>query len=65
MHGVRAEAPAVHSVLPTTDIRGQYALTLDKKDYVFEISGKIEKPTGKITTIKTTRDAKTQEEKSI
>lgn len=54
----------VHSVLPTIDIRGQYALTLDKKEYVFEITGKIEKPTGKITTIKTTRDTKTQEEKT-
>jgi imidazolonepropionase-like amidohydrolase len=41
------------------DLRGTYSLSLDKKEYQLEITGSIEKPTGKITTLKTITDSKT------
>jgi imidazolonepropionase-like amidohydrolase len=53
-----------HKVLPKIDLRGQYALTLDKKEYQFELSGSPEKLDGKITTFKTTIDSKNNTSKT-
>ncbi|MFM7667619.1 MAG: amidohydrolase family protein [Bacteroidota bacterium] len=41
------------------DTRGTYVLTIAKKEYSFEISGSKEKPTGKVTSYKTSIDSKT------
>ena len=46
-------------VLPKMDMRGLYALSLDKKEYQMELSGTTEKLEGKITTYKTNTDPKT------
>jgi imidazolonepropionase-like amidohydrolase len=48
-----------HKVEPKNDLRGTYSLSLDKKEYQFEISGSVEKPSGKITSYKTNIDSKT------
>jgi imidazolonepropionase-like amidohydrolase len=42
------------------DIRGTYILNISKKDYSVEISGSKEKPSGKVTSFKTTVNSKTK-----
>jgi imidazolonepropionase-like amidohydrolase len=41
------------------DTRGTYVLSISKKEYSFEISGSKEKPSGKVTSYKTSVDPKT------
>jgi imidazolonepropionase-like amidohydrolase len=41
------------------DSRGSYTLTVLKKDYIFELSGSKDKPSGKLTSLKTSIDSKT------
>ena len=46
------------------DLRGTYSLSLDKKEYQMEITGSFEKPSGKITTLKTITDSKSNVSKT-